>query len=316
MSHPMSTVVVDTSEQAGPRQHTLTTAAYVVLLVALPVHGFWQAILPVAPATLLGVQISMLLVLLVMVQFWQPARPVRGFVLIALLVSVVTGWLIPFVTNTSWWSARFGVGDPSFWQANSGALMLKLGATLTMIAALLLMGLPRADFYLVKGQLDAPIKPVRWLGIRAPRPWTEVGRNFAILSFVAILGVTLLPNLSQWGLDNIIRALPLLPAALLFAAANSIYEEVVFRAALLSQLVDVIGTGHALVITVLFFGLGHLTGSIPSGIVGVLLAAFFALIIGKAMLETKGITWSWISHFAADAAVFMFLAVFAAAGTT
>lgn len=311
----MSPVLVDAGAQARLGQRTLTTAAYIVLLIVLPVYGFWQAILPAAPATLLTVQISMLVGLLVLVQFWQPARPVRGFVLIALLVSVVTGWLIPFISGTSWWSARFSMENPSFWQANSGGLLLKLGATSTMVAALLLIGLHPRDFYLVKGQLDAPLRPVRWLRLRAPRPWTQVGRNFAILSFVVILSATLLPNLSQWGLGSIVRALPLLPAALLFAAVNSVYEEVVFRAALLSQLVGVVGAGHALAISILFFGLGHLSGSIPSGIVGVLLAAFFALIMGKAMLETKGITWPWICHFAADAAVFMFLAVFAAAGT-
>ncbi|MEJ2458534.1 MAG: CPBP family glutamic-type intramembrane protease, partial [Novosphingobium sp.] len=84
------------------------------------------------------------------------------------------------------------------------------------------------------------------------------------------LSATLLPNLPRFGLDSVGQALPLLPAALLFAAMNSIYEEVVFRAAFLAPLVQVVGQGHALTITILLFGLGHLTGSVPAGIIGVL----------------------------------------------
>jgi hypothetical protein len=35
--------------------------------------------------------------------------------------------------------------------------------------------------------------------------------------------------------------------------------------------------------------------------------------MGKAMLETRGIVWPWIIHFAIDAGIFMFLAVSAVA---
>jgi membrane protease YdiL (CAAX protease family) len=84
----------------------------------------------------------------------------------------------------------------------------------------------------------------------------------------------------------------------------------------MSQLLDVVGRRHALPITVAYFGLGHYFGSVPSGIMGVALASFFAYIMGKAMLETKGIVWPFICHFAADAAVFIFIAVSAVAAGT
>lgn len=312
----MSTTLIDNRTQADVRQRPLTISAYLILLIALPVYGFWQALLPVAPAALIWLQIGMLVAVLAIAQSWPLIRPLRGFVLIALVVTLVSGWLVPFVGNTAFWTGWFGAENPSFWQANSGGLLLKLASALTVVAVLLMMGLDRAEFFLVKGQLDAPAAPVRWLGIGASVRWTGLGRNFAILTFFGILAVTLLPNLPRWGLASVARALPLSPAALLFAAANAIYEEIVFRAAFLSQLVGVVGRGHSLVITILFFGLAHWVGSVPSGIVGVLLAAFFALIMGKAMLETRGITWPWICHFAADAAVFIFLAVATSAAIT
>jgi len=296
------------------QRRTLLFFAYTALFFALPVHGFWQAFVPVEPATLVWVQSGILAVLLLVAQIWQPLRPLRGFVLIVLVVNTVTALLIPFASSSALWRGWFDVENPTFWQANSGAMFLKLGATVLIIAVLLLMGLKRAEFYLVRGQVDAPAAPLRWLGIKSAVPWTTFGRNFALVSFTAILAVTLLPTLPRLGLGALANALPLLPATLLFAAANAIYEEVVFRASYLSQLVHVVGGGHALAITVFYFGLGHLAGSIPSGVAGVLLAALFAFFMGKAMLETGGMTWPWICHFAADAAVYLFLAVVFAAG--
>jgi membrane protease YdiL (CAAX protease family) len=133
---------------------------------------------------------------------------------------------------------------------------------------------------------------LHWLGMKKAIPWSKLGRNFALISFTTIFAVTLLPTLPRLGVGALAQALPLLSAELLFAAVNAIYEEVVFRASYLSQLAGVIGGRHALAITILYFGLGHLAGSIPSGAAGALLAAFFAFFMGKAMLETGGITWS------------------------
>jgi len=310
----MSTTVINNREQESRQQRPLLIFAYLTLLCSLSVYGFWQALLPAALSNLIWGQMGVLVVLLVITQFWQVVRPLRGFVLVSMLVTVVTAVLIPLAGNSALLAGWSSVENPTFWQANSGSLFLKLAAALIIIALLLAMGLRRADFFLVKGQIDAPATPVRWLGMKNPRPWTKFGGSFAILSFLIILSVTLLPNLPRWGMSSLLQALPWLPAALLFAAINGIYEEVVFRAAFLSQLERVVGAGHALAITVLLFGLSHLAGSVPSGAVGVLLAAFFAFISGKAMLETRGMTWPWICHFAADTAVFIFLAIATTAG--
>ncbi|MBK8903973.1 MAG: CPBP family intramembrane metalloprotease [Anaerolineaceae bacterium] len=310
----MSTTMLNARKSEGRQQRLLRIFSYLILLVSLSAYGFWQAVLPIAPASLILGQMGVLAVLLLVAQLWPVLRPLRHFILIALLVNAITGWLIPLVRNTSLWAGWFGTTNLTFWQANAGELFLKLATTLLVIALLLIAGFRRTDFFLVKGQLDAPVQPVRGLGMKTGQPWSEYGRNFALLTFIIILAATLLPNLARFGLDSVGQALPLLPAALLFAAMNSIYEEVVFRAAFLAPLVPVIGQGHALAITILLFGLGHLTGAVPSGIVGVLLAGFFALVIGKAMLETKGIVWPWICHFAADTAVFIFLAIATTAG--
>ena len=149
--------------------------------------------------------------------------------------------------------------------------------------------------------------------MKADDTWQRAGRNISIVVFAGLLTGTLIVNLPRLGFDSLIKALPLLPFALLFAAMNGLYEEVVFRAAPMSQLVNVVGERHALLITIVYFGVGHFFGSVPSGPMGVALAAYFAFVMGKAMLETKGIVWPLICHFAADAAVFIFMTVSAVA---
>ena len=99
-----------------------------------------------------------------------------------------------------------------------------------------------------------------------------------------------------------------LPLILLTAALNAFGEEVMYRAAPLATLLPAVGPGHALWLTSLWFGLGHYYGGIPSGPVGVVQAGLLALLLGRAMLDTGGMGWSWIIHLAIDTVIFSFIA--------
>jgi len=113
-------------------------------------------------------------------------------------------------------------------------------------------------------------------------------------------------------LDAFEKALPLIPAALLIALINAFNEEFTLRAAPLSTLWNTVGKQQALMITTVFFGLGHFYG-VPSGIIGVLLSSFLGWFLGKSMLETKGFFWAWLIHFLPDAFIFTFFAISAVA---
>jgi membrane protease YdiL (CAAX protease family) len=289
--------------------------AYTGLLISIPIFGFWHAFILGDTTKLLLAQSSFLLALLTLTFTWQPVRALRGFFLIALVMSVVPTLAQAVVFDSALGASWFG--GTAFLPAQFGAMVAKIISILAVIGVLLLMGLKRREFILVKGDLNAPAVRLKWLpGMKDNDTWRQFGTGFAVITFSLLLAGTLLANLPRLGVDNLIKALPLLPAALLFAAMNGVYEEVVFRAAPLSQLVNVVGSRRALLITVAYFGLGHFFGSVPSGAMGVALAAFFATIMGKAMLETKGIVWPFICHFAADAAVFIFIAVSAVAAGT
>lgn len=302
--------------QAPPTAQRLvvTVFAYLGLLISLPITGFWRAFVQDA-TTLLWAQSALLLGLVALASVWMTVRPLRGYLLIALAMSLLPTLVSSLVIGNALGESPFnGTG---FVISESGALVWKLIVTVAVIGLLLLMGLRRRDFFLVKGQLDAPTARIKWLpGTKDGETWMRFGTFYAVIVFVLLLSGTLLANLPRLGVDNLIKALPIIPLALLFAAMNAAYEEVVFRAAPLSQLVGAVGRRHALLITVAYFGLGHYFGAVPSGIMGVALAAFFAYIMGKAMLETRGIVWPFICHIAADVPVFLFLAVSATAAGT
>ena len=82
-----------------------------------------------------------------------------------------------------------------------------------------------------------------------------------------------------------------------------------FRATLLSTLPQVIGKNQALLINVAFFGLAHYLYGSPPGVVGFMMTGFLALLLGKSMLETKGLRWPWTIHFLPDVVIFFSYAV-------
>jgi hypothetical protein len=51
---------------------------------------------------------------------------------------------------------------------------------LAVMAALWLVKRHRAEFFLAKGDLDAPIEPVRWLGIGRGGSWRTLGSSFLL----------------------------------------------------------------------------------------------------------------------------------------
>jgi hypothetical protein len=58
----------------------------------------------------------------------------------------------------------------------------------------------------------------------------------------------------------------------------------------------------------LFFGIAHFYG-VPYGFLGVGLATLNGWLLGKAMLETRGMFWAWWMHFLQDIVIFTFIAM-------
>ena len=272
----------------------------------------WKEIAGAVPEWLPWIHAVALMIVFGATFFIPTFKVLRGFVLILVIIFFLGfggGWewgLIPFIRDTSAWAA-WEAGAP--WALSTISLhLLRLTPAIVILGFLLFSGKKRSDLFLIKGQMNAPIEPTRLLGIKKQEPWTRTGIIFALVFSFATLFYLIAS--STFSLNSLQQALPLIPVALFIAAINAFNEEFTLRAAPLSELWQVMGKGHALAITSLFFGIGHFYG-VPSGLLGILLATFLGWFLGKSMLETKGFSWAWLIHFLPDVFIFSFFAIMA-----
>lgn len=232
-------------------------------------------------------------------------KPLRPYMVILLLILAANYLFTSLLVNAAWWPAWLGSGGPFSGQM-LGIQLQRLAVTLAVLASLLLMGYHRQHFFLVRGQLDAPIEPVRWLGYTKTEPWTRFGLHWSI--YITLGTLTFLIIAGRPSLAALQAALPYLPVVLLLATMNAFSEELTYRASLLGVLNGVIAPRQALFLTAAFFGLAHYYG-VPYGIIGVVMSTFLGWMEGKAMLETQGFFWAWFIHFWQDVAIFSFMAI-------
>lgn len=199
------------------------------------------------------------------------------------------------------------VTDNASWGAR-----LFLARTFTLSGAILvsftLIGsrITRHDLFLCWGNPAAPAAPIPFLGLRKPLRWTWLGPAF-ILVFAGVLApylyLTVHPNFSFS--ERIVRTFPWSVAV---ALLNAVSEEFQFRSVLLAHLRGVFRPAETVLLTAVFFGLGHYYGQ-PSGPLGVLMAGFAGWIWARSMLDTRGGIWAFLIHFVQDIVIFTFLAV-------
>ncbi|HUM67556.1 MAG TPA: CPBP family intramembrane metalloprotease [Chloroflexota bacterium] len=236
---------------------------------------------------------------------WLALRPLRGFFVVMTAVYGATV-LVNRLVDTTAWQSWFGGTETAwairFFGERLGVVLIALLVT----AVLFFLGQSRRQIFLVKGNWQAATG-LRLPGQTQPLAWGVVGPLVA-LSLALLFG---------WGLTQMNAGLYLdwqqlillSPFVLLFALMNAFGEEMAFRAGPLSQLWLVIGEKQAVWLTAVWFGLGHYYGGIPSGVMGAVMSGLLGLLLGKAMLETKGIALPILMHLLIDAAIYAFLAM-------
>ena len=289
-----------------PAKSTILTAWIILLLLStLPVILLQEIFSQTVTADMqLILSLGVILIAQLGSFVWQPLRGLRHL-LILFLVLGLSQWLmfsrideLPFI--------RSRLDNPSFNVYMLAEQSLKLIITLIVIATLLLMKKKRQDFYLAKGDIAAPVAPIRWLGVRQGERWNRFGLWLTL--FISLGTLAFLIIAGSPSLDIVIRVLPYLPAILLAAALNAFNEEVTYKASFLSVLEGPVGARQALYMVAVYFGILHFYG-VPYGVVGVLLATFLGWILARSMQETRGLFWAWFIHFWQDVWIFSFLAL-------
>jgi len=296
----------DVLQNPNERRLLISSAWLSILLVSDLPDIICNAVFGQVPVWLLGAKLGFLILFFGLGFLWKTIQPLRPYAFV-MLVFFAALTASEWVRTLDWWQGLISETQPSFALAYLRPCIRDAGVTLAVIIALWIAKRHRSEFFLVKGQLDAPIEPIRWLGIRRGESWRTFGWIFALIAALAVAVPTLLAL--RPSPDVLLRATALLPAILFFAAINAFNEEICYRASLLATLPQVIGKDTALLINAVFFGLAHYLYGSPPGVIGLLMTGFLAWLLGKSMLETKGFLWAWLIHFFPDVVIFFSYAI-------
>lgn len=290
-----------------PRSNIPVLLVWIIVLLTsgLP-RIFFQEVLGRSVSSDLEIILSILIIGLALLTslVWHPLQELRPFFVLFLII-MGTQWFVfnrldtlPFIQNR--------LHNPNFSINMLTEQSLKLLVTLVIIVTLLFMKKKPVDFFLARGDISAPVSPIRWMGVKAGENWGKFG---ALLAFFISLGtLAFLVLAGAPSMDMITKVIPFLPAILLAAAMNAFYEETTYKASFLSVLEKPLGPQQALLIVAAYFGILHFYG-VPYGVIGVLLAGFLGWILARSMLETRGMFWAWFIHFLQDVWIFSFLAI-------
>ena len=290
-------------EKSFVARHSLPITAWVVMLIVSDLPDILITWLggPV-PSWMFWAKAAFLAVFFGLTRMSKAIRPLWQYALVLFTLFLALG-LTSLLRGTAWFQGHFNYRGVSYFTGFAAVMVLDILVALAVIAVLWRMKRDRRAFFLAKGRMDAPVEPIRWLGIKAGGSWKSLTWIFAGIAALAVAVPTLLaiaPSGATW-----LRALPLFPAAVLFSAVNAFTEEAYFRCSLLSTLCAAIGRTQTLLLILVFFGLSHWLYGSPSGIVGFAMTGFLSWIMARSMLETKGMLAPWIIHFAPDVVVFM-----------
>ena len=284
---------------------------WIVVLVASPIAIIpWRILATHEPAWWPWMHGIILLGLLAATLISKTLKPLSRFSLIIVIIFFMGyggGWdwgLITYIQLTDAWITWMATGPKAL--SEIALHLLRLTPGMVVLASLLLSGRKRQDFFLTKGDPRAIVEKSTLVSTSKPEPWIKIALIFAVV-FVA--GALLfLIGFNGFPLEGFIANWYLVPVALVIAAINGFNEEFTLRAAPLGELEPTIGKSDSLKATAAYFGLGHFFG-VPNGVIGVLLSGFLGWLLGKSMLETKGMYVAWLVHFLTDVPIFLFLIV-------
>ncbi|WP_068614650.1 CPBP family intramembrane glutamic endopeptidase [Paenibacillus tuaregi] len=158
--------------------------------------------------------------------------------------------------------------------------------------------------YLNLKRRDGQIRPEPWIGItpKQKESWKSLGLNFAVV-ITTVTAIVIYFQVIHGGSMSL-DLFPGILLILLFALTNAFTEEIIFRFSFVAVVNKYGGSPYlAQGLAAATFGVIHYFGT-PSGIPGVLMAAFIGWILAKSMIETKGFFWALLIHFLQDVVIF------------
>lgn len=291
-------------QPAGHSPVSIAIAWTITLLVSSLADILWYELAGAVPFWLFWTKAGLLGAVILLSWWWESLRALRPYFLALLAVTSLmraNSWLLSSSAWTAWQNRQ------SFAVAAIAVQFLEVGVALLLIALLLLLRKRRQRFFLVRGDVQATMEPVRWLGQKSPNPLWSFGLVFTLVVVAAQFVMFILPFAPTF--DTVRHLLRFVPVILLLAALNGFTEEITLRAAPISTVYEVVGKSHAIWMAAVLFGLAHYIGGIPSGLPGVLITTFLGWFFGKCMVDSKGFFWPWLFHTVQDILPFTLMAL-------
>ena len=291
--------------QAKPKAST-NLLIFIAWIVTLFVSFFPDILLRELTSSLPGwlywAKVGLISVFLLTSLLWKRLHTLWLFSAVLLAVYLLqwgVDWFYQSLSYSNWLA-----GANSFVKDLASVQIPRTTVGILLVLIMLVLVHRFGNFFLVMGKLNAQAAPIPFIMTR-PSSWRILGPAIACAMCLGLAAFSLIfGNIPS--LQSLKSALPLLPFILLFAASNAFGEEMLYRAPWLSSLEGPVGPTHALLLTAVYFGLGHFYG-VPFGILGVVMAFIPGWLIGKSMLETRGFFWAWFIHFWMDAVIFSFI---------
>jgi membrane protease YdiL (CAAX protease family) len=267
----------------------------IVLREGFAFDGPWLAAIPVAVASGLWIASSVTAAL----------RPLAGFFgVMTGVTALIRGIEVLFASDT--WAALAPESAGPMVQLLSERLVLGTLA-LALAGTVAWFGGSQATYLRLRASTS---------GHEADRG-DEVARRWRLrgpVAIVALVGLTALAMIPFAPASvDLAAAAPFLVMAVLAAVLNSLWEEVAFRALPMGRLAPIVGAGPAVLILAAWFGLGHFYGGMPSGAMGAVVVGAVGIVLGRAMVDTRGLAWPWAIHASIDLTIYVVLALGAAA---
>lgn len=235
---------------------------------------------------------------------WPALQPLRRYFAVMALIILASSVLFPAIRAIAVWQRFETAQHVMIALMMQRALLAALALGVLLVA--ILGGSDRRQLFLAPGALRAPVQGLRLPGV-GQVSWALFGPAMAFL-LAALFFMFLLSQMPA-GAGSLTKAIPWLPVILASAGLNAFAEEGMYRAAPLAMLLPAVGARHAVLITALWFGLGHFYGGIPSGLMGLIGPGLLAILLGRAMVDTRGMAWSFIIHVAMDTVIYTAMAI-------
>jgi membrane protease YdiL (CAAX protease family) len=286
----------------GVSRSRIIVALLVTLLISKLPEIVLQDVLGYDLPWVAGLTLGATGVLWVVSHFFGVLRPLERFLAVMIVVGVALASL-ELITGSDAWAALVPAStQPMIALLASRSLMLVVA--LVVLGATLALGATRQEASLAVGDLDAPTRNRRKDGTytrwRRFGPIAVVGLMLLMVWFT----VPLLPDRV-----DLVAALPFIGIGAIAALFNAFWEEAAYRAAPLAMLRRAVGPEAGILILAVWFGLGHYYGGVPDGPMGAVASGALAVLFGRAMIETRGLGWPVVLHFAGDLVIFTFMAI-------